>query len=64
MKEPTIRHTEFDFARNFWLYALTDGRIAIGDPHDARVPCGLPLNERTQAAANAARGVKVTVVPR
>ena len=50
--ETTIRATEFNYLRDCWMYALTDGSISYGKPGDARVPCGLPLNERTQWGAN------------
>lgn len=53
---PTIRATEFNFRQDCWLYALSDGTFAKGQPGDARIPCGMPFSERSQWGANQLAG--------
>jgi hypothetical protein len=44
--------TEFSFLLDSWRYLLSDGSIVIGDPGNARIPVGLPFNDRMQWGTN------------
>ena len=44
--------TDFDFARDCWVYRLEDGSIVRSFPGDARIPCGLEYREQNQWGAN------------
>lgn len=44
--------TERDYANNRWLYVMNTGEVIAGPIDGARIPCGLPVNDRMQRAAD------------
>ena len=49
--------TEFSELLDCWRYRLSDGSIVKGDPGNARIPVGLPFNDRMQWGANRLSGI-------
>lgn len=52
LPQPRIVATEYSPFDGCWLYKLENGLIVRGDPGEARVPAGLPWNERSRWGAN------------